>query len=358
MFMIVIYVYFVICLLILFYTISYITYQSHYYFREAQHVQQFVRMISDQQQLLRQGAFIDRTHRNLLCKRLKQINQLIAFEKALNQLDREDGTHAVYVKQLEPVIQELVIHYQSHDEIKRAFLANFIASYAKDKWYDPFIYQTLFSYMDDAAIYLRQNVLLAMYQQPDPKLIIKVFHYLTENNLFHHAKLIQDGLLKYPYDCEELFDALWEERETFHLSIVLGLIGFITYRSDRYKETFYHLLQEEQVDLEVQTRVMRYFKRHHDSRVEPLLVALASDRKSPLRIVAVSVLGEYPSEKVMATLKKALKDDNWYVRRNAGQSLAAMNGSAFDQVEVVTGYNRYTKEVPRYELPVEGGVDA
>ncbi|WP_047983391.1 HEAT repeat domain-containing protein [Ornithinibacillus californiensis] len=358
MYMIIIIVYFIICLLILFYTISYIFYQSYYDFREAHHIRKFTSMISDQHRLVRDSGYIDRNHRNLLSKRLKKTNQLIAFEKALNQLEKGDTTtNTLYLKQLEPVILELVIHYRFHDQMIRAYLAYFIATYAKDNWRDPFIFRTLFSYMDDATIYLRQNVLLAMYQQPDPKLISKAFHYLTENNLFHHAKLIQDGLLKYPYDYETLIDTLWKESKTFHLSIVLGLIGFITYRSDRYKDTFYRMLQEKQVDLEIKTRLMRYFKKHHDVRVEPLLVSMASDINPPIRIVAVNVLSEYPSEKVIATLNEALTDDDWYVRRNASQSLLAMNVSNLDDSDVLVSRVNDLEEVPHYHLSVEGGVN-
>jgi|GEM_PF-1066195 len=350
---ILIYIYFIICFLILFYTIGYIVYQRYYQNHEARLIKQYVNLISDQHLMLQQVGCIDENHCLLLSKRLKNINQLIAFEKALNQLESKSDENTDYLMQIESTIIELTNYYQQLDQMKQAYLAYFIAKYGRGQWQSPSIYRILVSYLDNPTIYLRENVLLATYQQPEPKWIIKVLHYLTENELFHHSKLIQDGLLTYPFDCEELIDRLWEERQTFHPSIFLGLIGYITFKSDRYKETFYQMLQQEKVDLEVKASLMRYFKKHHLPKVEPLLIALASDEQDPIRIVAAYVLRDYPSKNVIATLKESLTDSNWHVRRNASQSLLAMNISEIDISDVLNGEDRYAKEMFRYHLQAE-----
>ncbi|RCW77049.1 HEAT repeat domain-containing protein [Saliterribacillus persicus] len=353
MFVFVTYFYLLICLLILFYTIGYIFYQRYDHHREERVVKNYKHMILEQQQAIVQGTYMKRDYRKPLLKELKKTKQLIAFEKALHQLDNENVSISAYLTQIEPVIKKLVTHYQEYDLMEKAYLARFIANYAKDSWQDPLIYRTLVSYLDHASIYLRENVLMATYQQSDPKWIIKVYQYLSENELFHHPKLIQDGLLSYPYDSEALIDELWKERQTFHEPIVLGMIGFITYQSDRYKHIFYDMLKEKQINLEVKIRLMRYFEKHHHPKVESLLISMVSDSQEPIRIIAVYVLRTYPSEKAIATLKKALTDASWYVRKNASQSLLAMHVSKSELLDVLTGHDRYAKEMLRYHIEEE-----
>lgn len=355
MFLFVTYFYFIICLLILSYTIGYVIYQRYDRDHEVRDVKKYEAMILDHQHAILQGNYMKRDYCKPLLKKLKNTKQLIVFEKALNQLQMKKVPISTYLTQIEPVIKDLVVHYQNHDLMEKAYVARFIATYAKDSWQDPLIFQTLVSYLDKGTIYLRENVLMATYQQSDPRWIIKVYHYLTENELFHHPKLIQDGLLSYPYDREALIDALWKQHKTFHQHIVLGLIGFITFQSDRYGEIFYETMLEVK-DLEIKIRLMRYFKKHYNKNVESLFISLASDPYDPIRIVAVYVLSEYPSEKVTATLKVALTDTNWYVRRNASQSLLAMNISKKELLDVLTGHDRYAKEMLQYHLQEEGGM--
>ncbi|MFB1052173.1 HEAT repeat domain-containing protein [Paraliobacillus sp. JSM ZJ581] len=357
MFVLVTYVYFIICLLILFYTISYIFYQWYDNQRQVKNTEKYVIFISEHQQFLIEEEYKEPNHLKQLSKLLKNTKQLIAFEQALDQLKKNQILSSDYLKQIEPVIVRLIANFQQKDQMKQAYLARFIATYAKDNWHDPLMYKTLISYLDNATIFLRENVLAATYQQADPKWIINVYHYLTDNNLFHHPKLIQDGLLDYPYNHELLIDTLWKHRHSFNQSILLGIIGFITFTSDRYKKIFYNMLKTESLDLEVKTRLIRYFKKHHEPKATNLLISLASDRQDPIRIVTVFVLREYPSKNVIETLKKALTDANWHVRRNASQSLLAMNVPKEDLLDVLHGHDRYAKEMLQYHLHMEGAIN-
>lgn len=354
MYLAVIYFYFAICFSILFYTIGFILYQWYDKQRQKKYIRNYHMMISEKQMLLLDEHYFERNHIKVLKDLLKKSNRLIAFEKALSQFEDTEQMSS-YLKQLEPVIRYLVLEYQQRDQMEQAYLARFIAEFgAKGEWHHPLIYKTLVSYLKNATIYLRENVLAATYQQPDSKWIISVFDYLTENRLFHHSKLIQDGLLTYPYDSDRLIDELWEKHETFQEPIVLGLIGYITFKTGRYKEVFYELLQKDDVNIEVKIRLIRYFKRHPYPKVESVLIYLTKDKQDEIRIVAVHALSEYHSEQVVLTLKQALTDPNFYVRRNASQSLLSMGLSENDLIDVLHGQDRFAKEMLRYHLQAEG----
>lgn len=353
--MVVVYIYLAVCILILFYTLFFIFYQWYDKKRQIKYEQKYISMILKELDVLKENFYIDRKHIEILKRQLRNVNKLIAFENALIELgNREDLP--LYLAQLERAIKSLTRQFQNRKQMEQAFLASFIAEFAaKGSWHDPAIYKTLVSYLDDATIFLRENVLLATYQQPDPKWIISVFHYLSENNLFHHPKLIQDGLLNYPYNSDQLIDELWKNHESFKQSVLLGLIGYITFKTDRYKEIFYHELQKEELDIEVKIRLIRYFKRHHYPDVEPLLISFAKDPQDEIRIVTVQSLSEYRSEQVLSTLKEALKDSNYYVRRNASESLLSMGISEDEVLDILTGDDRYAKEMLRYQLNQKGG---
>lgn len=312
-----------------------------------------MKTIVDQNQTIQQDGCLHKEHVDWLTKRLKKTNQLIFFEKALAQLDTQAYKNDIYLKHLEPTVIELVEYHQRSNQMTQAYMAYFIAKRSKGQWGATDIYRNLLSYLNEPTIYLRENVLLAMCQQNNPNWIVEVFLCLTRQNLYHQPKLIQDGLLTFPFDSEELIDTLWERHQTFQESIVLGLIGFITITSPNYKEVFYKKLIKKETTLEVKLQIMRYFKKHHYSKIEQELISLISDKQDAIRIVAASALGSYSSEVVVASLKKALTDSNWHVRKNASLSLLAITPTREDILEVLNGSDRYAKEMLSYHLDVE-----
>lgn len=322
--------------------------------RQQKSMEEYARLIMKSNQLCLVGGTIEAAELESLYRKLKPTRQLIAYERALSQFQKENKDMTAYLLQVEPVMKDLVFYYRRKNEMEQAYLAWFIATHAKDCWQNPIIYQTLISFMDHSTIYLRENILQATYRQPDVKWIVKAYEKLTIQNQFHHPKLIQDGLLQFPYDAETLIRELWDQRMVFHPSIVQGVIGYITYKSDSYKEAFYHLLTSESLDLEMQTRLMRYFKNHHYPKVENLLQTMVTDEQATIRIVAVQVLSSYPSENVKKTLKRALTDANWYVRYNASQSLLKMELSEMDVLDIVNGPDTFAKEMLHYHLSEEG----
>lgn len=351
----IIYIYFAICFLILSYTFGFIFYQWQYEKRERKQIQKYIELFLENTDTSTENFQLDQKHIDKLRNKLKSVNKLIAFEKTLEKLSTNEK-FPVYLNQLEGVMKSLVVDYQSKSQMEQAYLARFIASHAaQGKWHDPFIYKTLVSYLDDATIYLRENVLHATYQQPDSKWIIQVFKYLSEKQLFHHSKLIQDGLLSYPYNKELLAKELWDHWQEYDESILLGLIGFITFTSGRYKDTFRELLQKDQLHLEVKIRLIRYFKRHVNPKVEPLLLSYLKDEQYEVRTVAVQTLSSYRSDEVILALKQALTDSNFYVRKNASISLLDLGISENELSDILTGQDRYAKDMLLYHLNQKGG---
>ncbi len=358
MIMMITYVYFTICLLIIIYTLSFFMYHKYHHSIQDRTIRRFIRIVHNQLTHMDKKGYINRSHRILLIHRLKKVHLIIAFEKALERI--EDGEDQIqlpsYLLQLEPVMIVVATHFRKKDMIEKAFIAKFIAKYSNGQWKAPELYRTLIEYLSHSSVYVRENVLSATYRQPDIGWIVKAFRHITEHHLSHNPKLVQDGLASYPSDKEALADTLWRQRGHFHSSIVVGIIGFITMQSNQYQDEFLHALQHEKMDLELKLRLIRYYKRHPCPEAEALLLSYASDSEDAVRIVAVHVLGSYRSKRVLSVLKRALLDHNWYVRRNASQSLLAIDATASDLSDVLSGHDQFAKDMLSYYYQLEGNV--
>lgn len=348
------YIYFFICLLIMLFTVGYIMYQ--YYRRRTfkNRVSMFKSTIDNQLKLIHQHRPLAEKHRAYLIDKLKHINYLTAYHDALlSYQDHEDIKD--YKGAIEPVIKQLVRYYERRDDMEKAYISYFIANHASGVWRDVVIYRTLFHYLDKPNVYLRENVLKAMYQQNDSAWIIKAYDSLSKQKISHHQKLIQDGLMRYPYDKQLLIEQLYNNRYHFSESILLGVIGFITYESAEYQQIFYDWLHEKKVPLEVELKLYRYFKKYPFEQVKPTLFEALQSPKVEKRIVAADVLGEYCCDDVIQALKTALTDKNWFVRRNASRALLKTDVTIDDLMDVLTGQDRYARAMLKYYLEMEGG---
>lgn len=347
-------IYFFVCLLILLFTTGYMMYQ--YYRRKMfkAQVADFDVLIKHQLNLIYQGLPVAKRHEKMLIERLSHVNQLTAFHAVLKE-QAIDQTLKTYKSAIESVIKKLVVTYEKRDDMQRAYLAYFISQHADGVWEDAVIYRTLFRYLDAPNIYLRENVLKAFYQQQNPEWIVKAFEVLSKQHIVHNQKLIQDGLLSYPYDKQLLTQVLINHYKSFNESVNLGVIGFITYETDAYKDRFFEWIQGSNLPLEIELKLFRYFKKYPDNRLKPHLFQALKSQQVEKRIVAADVLAEYCCGDVIAVLKVALNDPNWYVRRNASRSLLKTEVTMPDLLEVLTGKDRYAKEMLRYYLEREGG---
>ncbi|GEN57060.1 hypothetical protein GCM10012290_10620 [Halolactibacillus alkaliphilus] len=348
------YIYFFVCLLIMLFTIGYIVYQ--YYRRKTFKIRvvDFEALIKHQLNLIRQDLPVAKSHEGMLIERLAHVNQLTAFHAVLKE-QVNDQALKTYKLAIESVIKKLVVIYEKRDDMQRAYLAYFISQHADGLWENPVIYRTLFRYLDQPNIYLRENVLKAFYQQQNPEWIARAFEVLSKQHLVHNQKLIQDGLLSYPYDKQTLIQVLINHYKSFNESVNLGVIGFVTYETDAYKDWFFELIQGSNLPLEIELKLCRYFKKHPDDRLKPYLFQSLKSHQVEKRIVAADVLASYCCDDVIQVLKAALNDPNWYVRRNASRSLLKTEVTMPDLLDVLTGKDRYAKEMLRYYLEREGG---
>ena len=138
---------------------------------------------------------------------------------------------------------------------------------------------------------------------------------LEDNEMFHHPKLIADGLLSFKGNKEELALVLWEGRSKWSETMLVAIIQYITAAQDNFRAIFYEGLQEDDIPVEARIAILRYFQKYRYEPVREFLYTYIKEDYPELNctIVAASVLKNYPGEETIKLLKDALKNPNWYI---------------------------------------------
>lgn len=350
----VIYSYLFICGVLLLYNIIYIFYSDRRKRKYERSTREWQREISSQIALLSEGKHIEPNHKKRMEKQLVRINQLISYARALDTLREQGEELGRYLRENYMVIQSLAYRYAKKESMDRAFLAFFISrnTPCDGREYRPLM-EILLSYMKDSTVYCRENVLNALYALGNSQAVENALQIINDRQLFHHQKLLSDGLITFTGDRSELAERLWSHLKKWDNNLMVSVVQFITASSDKFKKRFLVVLQSSDVDPEIQLTILRYYRRHVYEPVRPLLLSyLRGENKTDenMSIVAAFVLDRYPGEETVEALKAALHHSNWYLRYNAASSLVSLKVDITELQDVLEGKDRYAKEILTYMI--------
>ena len=113
------------------------------------------------------------------------------------------------------------------------------------------------------------------------------------------------------------------------------------------------IMEDQTWDKEIRLSAIRYFGRYpYEPALGPLLAFAGNDapERWEYATVSASSLANYQGERVIRVLKKALHSSNWYVRYAAAASLEAHHMNYEDLLDVVSGSDRYAREMMAYQM--------
>ena len=349
------FIYIAICMLLLVYSLIY-TWKSKIIKKKMTKMKQKWKVLLDNEfENLRNGQHLSRAHMKYLEKKLPSINQFIAYISALDSF-KEDKLMPIYLKERALSQQYLAYKYLKKDDISRSFFAYAISLYppnARDEYLP--ILEVLIEYMDDASITCRENVLRALYAIGNVYAIETALEFINNHHLFHHPKLLADGLATFQGNKEELMRCLWKHINDWDAGLMVSIVNFIALSSSEYKSIFLPYLTDESVSLEIRLEILRYYRKHYYEPVQDILCSfLTSHSNVNLSIVSATVLASYPSKRTTEVLKNALCHSNWYVRYNAAGSLLKMDHYQDEINDILHGNDTYAKEILIYMMEQEG----
>ena len=345
----IIYFYILTCMALLFYNVFFLFYSKLQTKKHHKYSLMWETYIKKQLNRLNNDDSVDEEHKNVLKIRLTNINQLIAYSNVLDKLRNQGEDIDKYLKDIYTVIQFLAYKYKKKEVANRAFFAFFISNNppCDGKEYNELI-SVLISFLDDSNIYCRENVLKALYSLGNIQGVLNAFEIINARGWFHHHKLLSDGLMTFKGDQQELAEVMFNNYKNWDENIIISIIKFITFTSDKFKERFFQILQAGDSGIEVQIAIMRYFKKYKYKPVQALFIDYLNGNNNideNIKIVAASALDNYPGEITVEALTNALKQVNWYTRYNAALSLIKLGFDENNYKDIIENNNNANEMV-------------
>ncbi len=297
-------------------------------------------------------------HCGMLRRRLKNSENLIAYDMALERLDDTDSAvKEKYIDNTYGVMIYLCIKYMHSDPLKAAFFPYFVKKYGLVKGKgNGAIIEMLIQMVSSDSIFSRENALEAIYSTGDSMKVIEAMRMINSNPVMHNEKLITDGLFQFTGDFSELEALIWIHLDEFKEQLQVALLNFMRFRSGGNCDKMYGILEDENRSDELRFAAIRYFGKYKDERAYPFLIRFADDIKNvkwQYAAISATALAAYPGKDTETVLKKCLTSRDWYVRFNASESLSRLGYEYEDLYDVQEGKDRFAKEMMQYRFDQE-----
>ena len=295
------------------------------------------------------------SHLTWMRRHLSHVNDLLAFDHLLEELDEQSAAYQCYMEQMQPVFLYLATVYWKRESTQAAYFCYFLARHKLRRHMElDQIQQVVLSYLKKDSLYCKINAWKALCSFGSPSVIVKALQELgggEENQL--HEKVITEALLTYTGNSAELIETLWARLESISLPIQRAVLDYIRFQSGNYCDRMLEILRDERRDKELRLSAIRYFGRYPDPLARPLLLGFLQDR-DPTRwefsAISASALARYEGQDVVDALLRAMNSSNWYTRSNAAASLEAHGLSYEEMLQVLGGGDRYAREMLTYRL--------
>lgn len=281
--------------------------------------------------------------------------RVIAFQAAMEELEAEEPQRFAACASLPAeIVRELFPSFADSSDMKRAYYSYLVARFhmmrlAPSERVTEFLLRQI---REGKSLYNIENALRAVYSSDRIPLTLEALGVLDgEGELFLHEKLLVDGLLTFPH-CDALIAALWKQFDAYSPQMQRLLLDFIRFASGAWGEEMLALLERTE-ELELKIACLRYFGKYPDERFRaPLYRHTAESAAAEWELCAacMTVLASYPGGETVALLKQGLRSRNWHVRYNAAMSLRTLQVDAAQVQDILTGDDRYAREMLQYRL--------
>lgn len=353
---VVVYFYMALCISMVIYNFCYIAYHKMGGL-EQKKINNWKKTLLGQIEKISNHTYDEKKHFKYLYRKLVHLNQLYAFENAVNELRSENSKEVYdYLHQIKGVFTNLAYEYSKLDSMNKAYFAYVICGLESLELTDHRLIQSIIGYTIDKSVYCRENALRALYSMGNTDAVVTAFRLMNRNELEHNGKLVTDGLMLFRGDESQLAKALRKEFKEFSQSYQISFINYIRMTSSAYCEEFYQLLLDKKADEEIKFAIVRYFRRYYYEPAKRYMMNQLNfqiDTNWALSALAASALDNYNSPETIRVLKGALSSNNWYIRYNAADSLLHLGLTYMDLLDVYNGNDRYAREMIRYKMLVE-----
>lgn len=351
---VILYFYGAVCLSMLAFNIVFSAYMRAGDLRLERKTAKLSAMVSVQLERVRNGLPVEKRHLSALSRRLSRVRNLLAFDRALEQLPREEPAIERYLHQMEPVILYLSTVYRRRENTQAAFFCYFLAQHRilRQMPMDE-IQHIVISFMEKDSLYCRVNALKALCAFGSAETVVDTLLRCDGQSGFLHAKVLVETLLSFGGDARELIRLIWSRFSRFSVPMQRALLDYIRFKSGDYGVQMLDILLDRRRDKELRLAAIRYFGRYPSPEAQAALLGFIQDpdpAQWEYAAISASALASYPDAEVTAALANATHSANWYVRYNAAASLERRRLSYEDLIVHIGGNDRYAREMLTYQM--------
>lgn len=311
--------------------------------------------VKRQMERLKQGLEPEEEHGVQMKKNLEKLSGLELFEDSMDFWMKEDEALCRrYLESLAPCFRELAPHYFRKGVMEATCFTHLLRKYGvvgpKDR---EFWTEELMKLLQTSSVCCRENALHILYNMGYAEDTVNALLLMDRHHIFHHEKLIHDGLLEFKGDKQALLEKIWSVFDRFSPDMQVALLSYMRLSASRCCQQVFEIMIRPHQNDEVYFACLRYFGKFYYEPVYPILIDLVSDwdgRRWEFASIAASVLGNYPSERTIDVLVQALYSSNWYIRNNAAEALERLGMTYTRLAEVFEGNDRYAREILQYWL--------
>lgn len=203
-------------------------------------------------------------------------------------------------------------------------------------------------------MYLRIVALRGLARQGDKELLLLALRIAGKQNNAYSVKMLTDVLLLYNSDKAALFDELLQYFFGYSENVRCAAISVITMeRMAEFAQDMFHIIQEEDMELECRIAAIKYFGTVSFPPVEPTLIHLLVTEDWECAAVAARSLAKYDCAHAEEQLLHALSSSNWYVRYNTAMTIVARRPDLIQRA--LAHEDRYARDIMSYALDISKG---
>ena len=317
--------------------------------------QKIKKQLDVQLKIIENNGKVSENHLKYLWRILRHINYLAAFDRVLYELlPEQNEVKKEYIRQIKPVIMYMSTLYLKKESIQMSYFAYFLSRCEiRNRQQFDTNQDILLEYVKKDNLYCRCNALQALYNFGDEEHIAQALIVQDDGRVFLHEKILTEGLLSFSGEHSVLIRRLWSEFEDFSIHTQLAILNYIRFYSGDYKKEMLAIMLNKDMDKELRLSAVRYFGKYYYEPALNTLLAFTMDKnqdKWEYATVATSSLSIYDGEEVIEALKEALCSSNWFIRYSAAQSLTSHKIDYSDLTDIVSGNDRYAREMMTYRL--------
>ena len=298
---------------------------------------------------------VQASHLAWMRRHLSRVNYLLAFDGLMDELDSQAAAYQSYMRQLQPVFLYLATVYWKRESTQAAYFCYFLARHKLRRHMElDQIQQVMLSYLKKDSLYCKINAWKALCSFGSPSILVRALQELGAGETSQlHEKVITEALLTYTGDPKSLIEVLWSRMESFSIPIQRAVLDYIRFQSGDYRERMLGILRDERRDKELRLSAVRYFGRYPDPSARALLLGFLQDSDPThweYSAISAASLAGYDGQGVVDALLRAMNCSIWYSRSNAAPILEA-HGLSYEQMfQVLSGGDRYAREMLAYRL--------